>query len=85
MAASVACATGSQQLGLFFGILKTYIFETIQVLVALSADFALIWLLLFHAKSSGIWGMCVRINYRESSIGIIVQLLGLMAVSFVIS
>lgn len=60
------------------------IFETIQVLVTLSADFALEGLLLFHAHRTGIWCTCLRVDDGERTVSVLVQLLCGMAVCFVV-
>ena len=65
--------------------LQTYIFEAVQIFIPLSADFTFVGLLLLHAKSTRIWCVRVRIDNGEGPIGIIVELLCLMSMSFVVS
>ncbi len=64
---------------------KTYIFETVEILVSLAASLAVKWLLLLHAESSGIWCTGFRIHNGECAVSVFVQLLRQMAVRFMIS
>lgn len=64
---------------------ETYVFETVEVLVTLAADLTLIWLLLFHAESAWVGRRGFRVDDGESAIAILMQLLGLVTVSLVVS
>jgi hypothetical protein len=85
MAASVACAVILLELTSIRREGETYIFQTVQVLIALSADIALVWLLLLHTKSSRVWGRSLGVNDRKRAIPVLVELLGLMSVCLVVS
>ena len=56
------------------------VLETIQVLVALAANLATVRLLLLHADGAGIWNGCRRVDDGEGTIGILLELLILVAV-----
>lgn len=62
----------------------TYVFEPIQILVALSTDFTLEGLLLLHTERPGIGSAGFRVDDRERAITILVQLLCRMPVGFMI-
>jgi uncharacterized membrane protein len=64
---------------------RAYIFESIEILVALIAVFALVGLFLLHAHFTRIRCGCLRVDDGEGSIPVFVQLLGLVTVLFVIS
>ena len=63
----------------------THIFETVQVLVALSARLALERLLLFHAHGSWVRSTCLWIYNGEGAVLILMQPLGGVPVRLVVS
>jgi hypothetical protein len=63
----------------------THVFKTIQVLISFAAGFAAKGLLLLHAQGAWIRSTRLRVNDGKGTIAVLVQLLGLMAVRFVIS
>ena len=63
---------------------STYIFEAVQVLITLAADITLIWLLLLHPERAWIWRRSLRVNNGESTVAVLMKLLGLMAMSLVV-
>lgn len=60
------------------------ILQAIQVLVSLPADFTPVRLLLLHANSTGIRNTSCRVDNGESAVGVLFQLLVLMAVLLVV-
>ena len=56
------------------------VLEAIEVLVALATRFALVWLVFFHAERAGVRRMRVRIHDRVGAVGVLLKLLGLVAV-----
>ena len=63
---------------------STYVFETVQVLVPLSAHFALERLLLLHAQRPRIGSAGLGVDNRKGAIAVFMQLLSGMAVGFVV-
>lgn len=63
----------------------TYIFESVQVLVPLTADLALVRLLLLHAECARVWRRCLRVDDGEGAVAVLVQLLRLVTVRLVVS
>jgi hypothetical protein len=57
----------------------TVVLEPIKVLVTLAANLTAIRLLLFHSDSSRVWDGCQRIDYRESAVVVLLELLVLVA------
>lgn len=53
-----------------------YVFETVKVLVPLSANVALEGLLLLHPQGAGIGSAGLWVDYRESAVAVFMQLLG---------
>ena len=51
--------------------METYIFESVQVLVSLTADLALVWLLLLHAERAWVWRRCLRIDDRKGTVTVL--------------
>lgn len=49
-----------------------YVFETVEVLVALATDLALEGLLLLHAESSGIRGRGLGVDDGECAVAVLV-------------
>lgn len=64
---------------------STYVFQSVQVLIALATNIALVWLLLLHTKSARIWRRSLWVDDRESSITVLVQLLSLMTMGLMVS
>lgn len=54
-AAEVQIATTQLEIRVAGGRMGFVIFEPVEVLVALAAHFAPVWLLFLHAQSAGIW------------------------------
>jgi hypothetical protein len=65
--------------------MRSVVFQTVQVLVALAAHFAAIRLLLLHADGSGIRDRSQRVDNRESAVFVLLQLLVLVTVLLTIS
>lgn len=65
--------------------MRTVVFQPVQVLVAFSANFAPVGLLLLHANGSGVWDRSQRIDNGESTVFILFELLILVAVLFHVS
>lgn len=63
----------------------TYVFEAVEVLVALVAVFALVRLLLLHAHFPWEWLRCLRVDNGECAVSVLVQLLSLVTVLLVVS
>lgn len=63
----------------------TYIFESVQVLVPLTADLALVRLLLLHAECARVWRRCLRVDDGEGAVAVLMQLLRLVTVRLVVS
>ena len=85
MAESAVCAAdGLVESTLHHRISSTYIFETVQILIAFTTNIALVRLLLFHTKGSRVWRGSLWVHDRESSITVLMQLLSLMTMRFVI-
>lgn len=56
------------------------VFETVEVLVPLLANVALVWLLLFHSHGARIWCLGVGVDNREGSVAILMESLIVMTV-----
>ena len=65
-------------------LMLTYVFEAVQVLVALSTNVALEGLLLLHTKSTRVRRARFRINNREGTVAVLMQLLGRMSMGLVV-
>lgn len=63
----------------------TYVFQTVQVLVPFAASLAAERLLLLHAQGAGIGSASLGVDDGEGPIAVLMQLLRLMAMSFVVS
>jgi hypothetical protein len=63
----------------------TYVFQAVEVLVPLAACFAVERLLLFHTEGTWIRSTSLWVNDRKGSVAVLVQLLGLVTVSLVVS
>lgn len=61
-----------------------YIFETVEILVPLSACLTVEWLLLLHAQGSRVRSTSLGVHNGEGSIAVLVQLLCLVTVCLVI-
>lgn len=67
-----------------FNFRGTYVFQPVQVLVALSACLAAKRLLLFHTQGSWIRRTCFGVDNRESAVTVFMQLLSLMTMRLVV-
>ena len=56
------------------------VLQTVKVLVTLTTDFAAVRLLLLHAEGTRIRGRRFRVNNREGTVGVVMQLLIVVAV-----
>lgn len=66
------------------GFISTYVFETVQVLVALAANIALEGLLLLHTQSTGVRRARFWIDNREGTVAVLMQLLGRVSMGLVV-
>jgi hypothetical protein len=63
---------------------ETYVFETIEVLIPLAANFALERLLLLHTQRAGIRSTSLWVDDGEGTITILMQLLGWVTMGLVV-
>jgi hypothetical protein len=66
------CCRGISRRSKGFSGEQTHIFETVQVLVSLATNFALVGFLLLHAHCSWVWSRCLGVDNGEGTIAIFV-------------
>jgi len=73
-----------RELGIAVRGVGAVVFETVEVLVSLATYFATVRLLLLHADGAGVWNGRQRIDNREGTVVVLLELLVLVTMLLVV-
>jgi hypothetical protein len=62
--------------------MRLVVFQSVQILVALLANIAFVWLLLFHAHGTRVWSLGIGVDNRKCAVSILVESLIVMTVLY---
>ncbi len=62
--------------------MRLVVFQSVQILVALLANIAFVWFLLFHAHGTRVWSLGIRVDNRKCAVSILVESLVVMTVLY---